>query len=1065
VETLPFTRKRLVAWAGEQAVRDAEQILARDMVIDSDYRPPVVEGSLRMQSREMKTGFRILPDGNVENFCPCYTNKERGLICSHIMAVALHLLKRAADPMRDAHVAEEKLKARNGTRAREEEYVRRVGRDTPGAVPATLEATLPSDWKEACGRGVVPVRFHIEFRGRRLAIPDVARNIPLSFDKDDESLLFVIEDIAGGPCPESLSLSRFDMVNLLRLKAGKGVAIHGADNAAVNRVKVSTHLRIDLDGETGELILSAHTELPFQQSGRFPFYVISGRAGWAYGADNFWPLETVFPAPYHQIYEDPVVIPRPDVLRFFAMELPALSDGVAVESDLSPDLFTVDPATPSFHLEIRGSPASLSATLWAVYGDIRLVACRPHPKEHFAVPDPEDLMRYTVRNPHAEARAVESLAPFGFRGTAGDDLTSIVGNREVLNFLAGGQPALRRRGWRLTIEGKVAPYMEEMHFATPVVHIRQGGEGRWFDVTFDFDAPEDASISAADVQRALLSGDSFVRSGSRTLLLDSKAIESMRDVFSDCISEEADTAGTFRLSGIYAPFVKSSLDSLDGVDVEDTPEWRKCATDGNRLSEPPPLDLDPAIAKVLRPYQTDGVRWLRFLEANAFCGILADEMGLGKTIQTLVWLNMPRLVDSAAGAPALIVCPTSIVENWAEEAGRFVPNLRVSVVSGPDREAKWKEAMTADIVITSYALLRRDVEQCRQYEFSVLVLDEAQHIKNHSTQNAVSAKQIRATHRLVLTGTPIENSVLDLWSIMDFLMPNYLGTHSRFRELYERPIGRGDQEGEVAQLKLRRKLHPFLLRRLKKDVARDLPPKIERVTSCSLTPDQQVVYAGLLDAGRRAISNMVAQRGFQRCRMEILATLLRLRQACCHLDLLGLEGVAPRFPSAKMDLFFELMDEALDGGHRVLVFSQFVRMLRILEKELTSRSIEYCYLDGSTKDRMSIVHKFNTTRSIPVFLISLKAGGTGLNLTGADMVVHFDPWWNPAVEDQATDRAYRIGQKRTVYSVKLVTKGTVEEKVVALQERKKGIINATLQDQDSMPAHFDWDDIRDILSL
>jgi SNF2 family DNA or RNA helicase len=373
--------------------------------------------------------------------------------------------------------------------------------------------------------------------------------------------------------------------------------------------------------------------------------------------------------------------------------------------------------------------------------------------------------------------------------------------------------------------------------------------------------------------------------------------------------------------------------------------------------------------------------------------------------------------------------------------------------------------MSSDLIVTSYALLRRDIDQCASREFSVAVLDEAQHIKNHSTQNAVSAKRIRASHRLVLTGTPIENSVSDLWSIMDFLMPDYLGNNQRFRDLYERPIAKGGPEADAAQTKLRRKLHPFLLRRLKRDVARDLPPKIERVTSCTLTPDQQVVYTGLLEAGRRAISNMVAQRGFQRCRMEILATLMRLRQACCHLGLLNLNGVEPKFPSAKMDLFFELLDEALDGGHRVLVFSQFVRMLKIIEKEMTDRQIEYCYLDGSTRERMTIVHKFNTTRSIPVFLISLKAGGTGLNLTGADMVIHFDPWWNPAVENQATDRAYRIGQKRTVYSVKLVTKGTVEEKVVALQERKKSVIDATLQDDEALPSQIDWNDIREILSL
>ncbi|MEM7396042.1 MAG: DEAD/DEAH box helicase, partial [Verrucomicrobiota bacterium] len=314
-------------------------------------------------------------------------------------------------------------------------------------------------------------------------------------------------------------------------------------------------------------------------------------------------------------------------------------------------------------------------------------------------------------------------------------------------------------------------------------------------------------------------------------------------------------------------------------------------------------------------------------------------------------------------------------------------------------------------------------------------------------------------------GTPIENSVSDLWSIMDFLMPKYLGTHDAFRMNYENPIGHGGVEAAVAQKKLRRKLHPFLMRRLKKDVAKDLPPKIERVASCSLTRDQQLVYKEYLEASQRKISDMVSQQGFNKSRMEILKILLRLRQTCCHLDLLKLDNLNSEFPSGKLDLFMELMDEALDGGHRVLVFSQFTSMLGILKKEFQARNWKYCYLDGSTKQRMKEVTTFNTQRDIPAFLISLKAGGVGLNLTGADMVVHFDPWWNPAVEDQATDRAYRIGQSRTVYSIKLITRGTVEEKVLEMQKRKKAIIDAALTQDEDVMQKLEWEDVQELLNI
>ena len=440
-------------------------------------------------------------------------------------------------------------------------------------------------------------------------------------------------------------------------------------------------------------------------------------------------------------------------------------------------------------------------------------------------------------------------------------------------------------------------------------------------------------------------------------------------------------------------------------------------------------------------------------------------MGLGKTLQTLAWLQLDRVDEAARDLPALIVCPTSLVENWAIEAARFTPNLRVLTVTGTDRHQKWSGLHEHDLVVTSYALLRRDIEQYAAQAFSVAILDEAQHIKNKATQNALAAKRLQARHRLVLTGTPIENGVSDFWSIMDFLMPGYLGPHEHFRRHYELPIGRGDEESEAAQAKLKRKLSPFLLRRLKRDVATDLPPKIERVAFCGLSADQQTVYRTLLNESRQRLYQMVKDQGFNRSRMEVLKTLLRLRQVCCHLALLKNDELKSENPSAKMDLFLELLNEAMDGGHRVLVFSQFVSMLTLLRTELDRRGVSYCYLDGSTQERLQVVHAFNTDRSIPVFLISLKAGGTGLNLTGADMVIHYDPWWNPAVEAQATDRAYRIGQKRTVYGIKLIARGTIEEKVLAMQEKKRAVIDATLESDEQVMDKLSWEDVQDLLEL
>jgi SNF2 family DNA or RNA helicase len=409
----------------------------------------------------------------------------------------------------------------------------------------------------------------------------------------------------------------------------------------------------------------------------------------------------------------------------------------------------------------------------------------------------------------------------------------------------------------------------------------------------------------------------------------------------------------------------------------------------------------------------------------------------------------------------LIVCPTSLVFNWLAEAKKFTPTLKVLALHGPDRHALFSEIAGSDIIITSYALLRRDAERYRGLEFDTTVLDEAQHIKNRQTQNAQAVKSVKSKHRLVLTGTPLENSVLDLWSIFDFLMPGYLGSAKDFRERYELPIAK--EKNAEAQQRLARRLRPFLLRRLKQEVAKDLPEKLEQVSFCELTPDQRSVYEQVIEASRKEVLDAVGAQGLAKSRLVVLTALLRLRQVCCDLRLLKLENINPANASGKLDLFSELLEEVVDGGHRVLVFSQFTAMLALLKERLAKEGVEYCYLDGSTTDRGAVVEQFQSDAAIPVFLISLKAGGVGLNLTGADTVIHFDPWWNPAVEDQATGRAHRIGQTKVVTSYKLITRDTVEEKILTLQNRKREIISATLAGEEAFANSLNWEEIQELL--
>jgi SNF2 family DNA or RNA helicase len=449
--------------------------------------------------------------------------------------------------------------------------------------------------------------------------------------------------------------------------------------------------------------------------------------------------------------------------------------------------------------------------------------------------------------------------------------------------------------------------------------------------------------------------------------------------------------------------------------------------------------LPEGILAELRPYQFTGYKWLKTLADNELGGILADDMGLGKTLQSIVYIvsNLDKMKD----VHTLIVCPTSLIYNWQDEIENFAPHLKALVVTGNpvDRQELISGYKNYDVLITSYPLIRRDATQYEKIDFHTVFIDEAQFIKNDSSMNAKSVKRLNAAHRFALTGTPIENSLSELWSIFDFIMPDYLNSHSRFVETYEKPILKEDSE---ALSELHQHITPFILRRMKKDVLTELPDKYETKMLTELTDDQKLVYMSYLENIRSEIRSEIEENGVEKSRIKILAALTRLRQICCHPSTFieNYQG-----GSGKLELLMELIPEAIANDHRILVFSQFTSMLRIIENELKDLEIPYFYLEGATptQSRNEYVKRFNGGER-KVFLISLKAGGTGLNLTGADTVIHYDPWWNPAVEDQATDRAYRIGQMNKVHVVKLITKGTIEEKIFKLQRKKKELSDSII---------------------
>ena len=473
------------------------------------------------------------------------------------------------------------------------------------------------------------------------------------------------------------------------------------------------------------------------------------------------------------------------------------------------------------------------------------------------------------------------------------------------------------------------------------------------------------------------------------------------------------------------------------------------------------LTLPKGINAEFREYQLKGFGWLWFMYKYGLNGILADDMGLGKTLQALTVLQKAKEEDGPM--PTLVIAPTTVVFNWESEIQKFAPSLSCLKLQGGERKQFFDKIPEYDVVITSYALLRRDIKKLKDINFRYVILDESQNIKNATSQTAQAVKQLTSQHKLALSGTPIENKLEELWSVFDFLMPGFLFTMADFNSRYVNPIM--EHQDKVVEKRLKLQIYPFILRRMKRDVAKDLPDKVENIAYCELTDDQRDFYLQVLDSTKEELFKSIEQNGLEKSRLSIFSALLRMRQICCHPRLYDKNNVKNVISSGKFEKLKVMLEEIISEKHRILLFSQFVDMLDIVKAWLDKSGIKYEYLTGKTKDRQGAVERFNTDPTIPIFLISLKAGGTGLNLTGADYVIHYDPWWNPAVEDQATDRAYRIGQTKKVFVYRLITKNTVEEKIQKLKTIKRNLVDSVISVDRNITKSLTMDDIREIFSV
>jgi hypothetical protein len=625
-----------------------------------------------------------------------------------------------------------------------------------------------------------------------------------------------------------------------------------------------------------------------------------------------------------------------------------------------------------------------------------------------------------------------------------------------LEFLASPHiESLKAKGWIIETDPKLGLTIHDIRDFFPAIEADPDHGIDWFrfDVTGEFDGkrvsliPHIARAIAEDWYLRYQNPDSIPA----TLLLPCDKpedghirfpasrflamLEQVRHLFHGM----AHGGGPLRLDRLGAAGM------ADALALNSSETTRSLAALGHNLRNIqglPAAAVPTTILAELRNYQIDGFRWLQFLAQHGLHGILADDMGLGKTVQTLAHLAAQHAQSPAH--PSLVIAPTSVVPNWAEETAKFAPHLKVLVLHGSDRADNFAQIPAVDIVLTSYPLLVRDFDALAKYHWHTLVLDEAQYIKNPKALTAMAACKLRAAHRICLSGTPLENHLGELWSLLRFLMPGFLADEKTFNTFFRKPIER--EHSRDTQSALNRRVSPLILRRTKDQVATELPAKTTLIHGIDLHPKQTDLYESVRAAMDQRVREAITAKGLAQSHIIVLDALLKLRQICCHPQLLKSEAAQRCLDSAKLDyLTQELLPTLLEEGRRILLFSQFTSMLALIEKHLILEDIPFLKLTGQSKDRASLVKNFQAGE-FPIFLISLKAGGTGLNLTAADTVIHYDPWWNPAAENQATDRAHRIGQTKPVFVHKLVCRGTIEDRILDLQKHKSALVEALLSE-------------------
>ena len=744
---------------------------------------------------------------------------------------------------------------------------------------------------------------------------------------------------------------------------------------------------------------------------------------------------------FRQNYLTEITLEKKDLLDFFSIFMPKMKNGIRIKGIEEKEL---EPFKPK-QLEVKtyfdfNKAGHIVADLIFKYGEIQFN------------PLDENVKIDIPRNIIQETKALNRFRKTGFMFDVKNLRFILPDEEKIFEFLTDGIQNYINRYEVLVTENFKAKQVKSLKIGNMGIRLQNDLLSINLE-SLNIDINELKSI----IEKYELKKKYYrLKDGSFLNLEDSKEVAFLDKLVNGMDIDFKDIEkGEIKLPINRTMYLNTILSSLNSTPIYKDDNYKKVVSnlDKNQINE---MQVPEELASTLRYYQKTGFKWLKTLDNYKFGGILADDMGLGKTIQILSvvldyvnnYSSQSEIIEGQESLnkkkPSLVIAPSSLTLNWKNEAKKFAKDLRVLVVRGNLQERKHliNKIPNYDLVITSYDLLKRDIDIYKEKDFTFrfIIADEAQYLKNSNTQNAKSIKELNADTRYALTGTPIENSLAELWSIFDFIMPGYLYSYKKFKMLYEVPIIK--DEDNYSLDKLRTLIEPFVLRRTKKEVLTELPDKEVTVLESEMQEEQQQIYLSYLSSVKEDVANLL-QEDSGRNQMKVLAALTRLRQICCHPSLFIKDYQGE---SSKLEQCMEIIEEATNGGHKILLFSSYTSMLGILENELKQRDIKYFKLTGATKvdERINLVDEFNINDDIKVFLISLKAGGTGLNLTGADMVIHYDPWWNLSTENQATDRAYRIGQKNNVQVYKLITKNSIEEKIYELQKKKEALIDNVL---------------------